>query len=84
MDNFDKNSATVGSAIASFYEATLKDTEKIINETYFWHRLNNLERIVIYGHSLGSVDIPYFKKYSQVYQLEQIGMYTILICQRKA
>lgn len=63
MARFDKNTATVNKAIASFYEATLKDTQWIINTSnYFWKKLKTVEKVEIYGHSLGTVDMPYLKK----------------------
>ena len=63
MRRLDKNTATVNEAIASFYEATIKDTEWIINiSEYFWRKLCSVEKVKVYGHSLGSVDIPYLRK----------------------
>lgn len=63
MARLDKNTATVNEAIASFYEATLKDTKWIINiNDYFWKKLHDVESVEVYGHSLGSVDMPYLKK----------------------
>lgn len=63
LTRLDKNAATVNEAIASFYEATLKDTKQVIDlNDYFWRRLHEVERVEVYGHSLGSVDMPYFEK----------------------
>lgn len=63
LEKLDKNGATVNDAIASFYEATYKDTEAIISlNSYFWKRLSEVESVHIYGHSLGIVDKPYFDK----------------------
>lgn len=63
MARLDKNTATVNDAIASFYEATLKDTTSIIDmNNNFFNKLYEVETIKLYGHSLGKVDIPYLHK----------------------
>lgn len=63
MERLDKNMATVNDAIAKFYGISLKDTKRIIElNDYFWRRLKNVNKVEIYGHSLGDIDIPYFEK----------------------
>lgn len=51
------------SMIESYYDDSAKKTEDVLakNNTYF-KSLQDLEKIVVLGHSLSDVDFPYFKK----------------------
>lgn len=58
----DENRKTLHKAIRDFYKYTLKDTYDIIKSNgYFFRKLQGVERVKVYGHSLNEVDIPYFK-----------------------
>jgi hypothetical protein len=49
--------------IEEYYEQTLKETHKIISKhKSFFDSIKNVEKIVILGHSLADVDMPYFDK----------------------
>jgi hypothetical protein len=49
-------------ARAPFY-ALRKDTAQVLNEhRAFFEMLNNVEQVIVLGHSLGSVDWPYFRE----------------------
>ena len=58
----DKVSA-IYSVLSDYYEKTEKETSRIIflNKNFF-NKLQNVEQVTIIGHSLGSVDIPYFNE----------------------
>lgn len=49
--------------VAKYCDITLKPTERIIefNKSFFDH-LKSIDDIIIIGHSLNSVDMPYFQK----------------------
>lgn len=48
--------------VKSFLEHSRKPTEKIIKENQsFWDKLSFITDIIIIGHSLSTVDMPYFK-----------------------
>lgn len=55
--------SSIYNAIANYYERTLKDVNyNILTNDIFFRRLNDVESIFIIGHSLGDVDMPYFKE----------------------
>ena len=37
-------------------------TDIILNNNDFWQQLFNIDKVVVYGHSLSDVDRPYFKQ----------------------
>ena len=37
-------------------------TDIILKNDDFWQQLSNIDKVVIYGHSLSDVDRPYFKQ----------------------
>lgn len=57
-----------------YEEQAYKDIAKLINEEQkkvsdiinsnsdYWNSLINVDRVVVYGHSLANVDLPYFRK----------------------
>ena len=49
--------------IEGYYEDTIKDTNEIIrNHNSFYESLKNVEQVIILGHSLSEVDMPYFDR----------------------
>ena len=49
--------------IEEYYEQTLKETHKIISKhKSFFNSIKEIKNIVILGHSLADVDMPYFDK----------------------
>lgn len=48
--------------VRSFFKYSRKPVERIIKENQrFWEKLSSVAEIIIIGHSLSSIDIPYFK-----------------------
>lgn len=61
-NDFDEASTSIYNAIANYYERILKDTHGCIaKHLRFFDQLNNIDSVVVIGHSLGSVDFPYFE-----------------------
>lgn len=59
---YEKKSAIYG-AIRNYYARTLKNVEYFRNTNKgFFRRLKDIESIHIIGHSLGNVDMPYFRE----------------------
>ena len=53
---------TMYKAIAEFFKFTFKDTNTIIKQNVaFWEKLHLIKKVSVFGHSLGDVDLPYFK-----------------------
>lgn len=49
--------------IVTTVNGLLKDQQRIIScNTYFFNALNNIDKVVVYGHSMETVDMPYFKE----------------------
>jgi hypothetical protein len=49
--------------VSKYCNATLKRTSRIIDEnTHFFKNLSDVDEVIIIGHSLNTVDMPYFKK----------------------
>ena len=65
----DEKRCSIYNAVAKYYERTLKNVSEFlkINDRFF-KSLGGVDKIYIIGHSLGDVDIPYFKKI-----LENVG-----------
>ncbi|WP_195970936.1 bacteriophage abortive infection AbiH family protein [Clostridium thermobutyricum] len=62
-EQFYEKKCSIYNAIANYYERTLKNVESFIGiNNYFFRELKNINTISIIGHSLGDVDIPYFKE----------------------
>lgn len=60
---FDEKKCSIYNAVANYYQRTLKDVEWfIIKNEYFFRNLSNVNSIHIIGHSLGDVDMPYFRE----------------------
>lgn len=53
--------------LEKYYSITYKNTSKIIKRNVsFFDNLHNAEKVIIMGHSLGDVDLIYFKKNNSV------------------
>ena len=49
-----------------YYKKSFKDTKQIISENnHFFRNISHIERIIIIGHSLSYIDIPYFQEISK-------------------
>ena len=60
---FDEGGASKCAAIANFYKRTLKDTKMILTLNHdFFNRIYGIEEVIVIGHSMGEVDLPYFRK----------------------
>ena len=60
---FDEGGASKCAAIANFYKRTLKDTKMVLTVNHdFFNRINGIEEVIVIGHSMGEVDLPYFRK----------------------
>lgn len=62
-EKFREKQSSIYNAIADYYERTLKDVNfHILTNDSFFRRLIDINSISIIGHSLGDVDMPYFKE----------------------
>lgn len=60
--NFVDFAVSTFDRVSKYCSATLKNTSKIIDENMdFFKSLSNVNEVIIIGHSLSTVDIPYFK-----------------------
>lgn len=49
--------------MVNYYDRTLKDVPLYLSiHSYFFEKIKSVDQISIVGHSLGTVDLPYFKK----------------------
>lgn len=63
VEVFDEGGASTNQAFADFYRRTLKDTDKmLITNSSFFEKIRNVDEVVVIGHSLGNVDMPYFEE----------------------
>lgn len=61
-DAFDEASTSINNAIADYFERTLKDTDACMTlHMDFFNQLNDVDEVIVIGHSLGRVDFPYFE-----------------------
>lgn len=62
-DNYEDKVGAIYSAVANYYDRTLKDVPYYlcVHDSFF-KKLNEIEEVFVIGHSLGEVDLPYFKK----------------------
>lgn len=58
-NQFDEQSAPIYNALAEYCFNTYKDVNNYIHQLYSID-FNSIERVMIIGHSLGTVDLPYF------------------------
>ncbi|WP_315121291.1 bacteriophage abortive infection AbiH family protein [uncultured Clostridium sp.] len=62
-EEFYEKECSIYNALAKYYKRTFKDVNHYIAiHTDFFRRLSDVDKIFVIGHSLGDVDIPYFKK----------------------
>ncbi len=62
-EKFEEKKCSIYGAVANYYERTLKDVQDFIRwNSGFFSRLNSVDEIFIIGHSLGDVDMPYFRE----------------------
>jgi len=62
-EEFDEKECSICNALANYYERTYKDIKHyILHNRSFFERLHNVDEIFVIGHSLGEVDMPYFKE----------------------
>ena len=66
-NDFDEAKKSISNAIVNFFGSLYKDTEKYLtsNEVFF-QKLSDIKFIEIIGHSLGDVDLIYFKKIASI------------------
>lgn len=58
----DEAQSSIYNAIANYYERTLKNTDRyILLNKSFLTKLDSVKTVYVIGHSLGSVDYPYFR-----------------------
>lgn len=62
-EKFSEGEASIKRAIANYLESIYKDTEFIIHSNYlFWNKLQDVNKVVIFGLSAGEGDLPYLRK----------------------
>lgn len=62
-DQYDHSFELGKSALAEYFSASFKNTKEIINAyADFYNQMNGVDTIIILGHSLSDVDLPYFEK----------------------
>ncbi|EOB9529257.1 bacteriophage abortive infection AbiH family protein [Escherichia coli] len=60
-DNYDHSYEMGKQTINKYFTCSFKNTEKVIADSAkFFKNLSNVDEIIIIGHSLSSVDVPYF------------------------
>ena len=65
-EQFEDCAISTFDRVAQYCETTLKRTNYIIEaNSYFFNHLSHIDEIVIIGHSLNEVDMPYFRKVLQ-------------------
>lgn len=73
---FLEKDTSIYNALANYYERTLKDVNHyIVSNSCFFERLCNVDQIFIIGHSLGDVDIAYFRAIKE--NLKQVVIWNI-------
>ena len=61
--NFVDFAVSTFERVSKYCNATLKKTSRIIDEnTDFFESLSDVDEVIIIGHSLNKVDMPYFEK----------------------
>lgn len=65
-ENYWEKESSIYRTLAEYYQETRKDVNYFINSNSgFFKRLHNVEAVNVIGHSLGEVDMPYFRKVLQ-------------------
>ncbi|WP_422005277.1 bacteriophage abortive infection AbiH family protein [Roseivirga pacifica] len=61
-DNYNYSYESGKSSLKSYYEKSQKKTADIIKENKeYWASLKGIQRVIVLGHSLSDVDLPYFQ-----------------------
>lgn len=82
-ERLDKNGAEISRGIYEFYMASFKDTNRIIKMNEFaFNKYMGITEIHIFGHSLGEVDMPYFKEIKK-HVLNTANWYFYVFCDVK-
>ncbi|KDR94349.1 Bacteriophage abortive infection AbiH [Peptoclostridium litorale DSM 5388] len=72
-EEFHEKKCSIYNAVANYYDRTFKDVKHFLGiNKYFFKRLKNIEEISIIGHSLGDVDMPYFKEIKRYVKQDSI------------
>jgi hypothetical protein len=62
-DSYDHSYELGKDALFNYFTKSFKETSKIISDNqYFFYDLKGIKEILVLGHSLSEVDIPYFSK----------------------
>ena len=64
QNRFDEQSAPLYKVLADYCSKTYKDVNKYIHQLFLLN-FKTVERVIIIGHSLGDVDLPYFKEVNE-------------------
>ena len=60
-EEYDEKKASICNAMANYIARIQKDTAYYIScNQGFWSSIHDVETVIIMGHSLGEVDMPYF------------------------
>lgn len=63
LDESEDKEAAILSAVAKYYDRSLKDVPYyLVTHNSFFKQLSEIEEVFVIGHSLGEVDLPYFRK----------------------
>ena len=62
-NQFDEKKSSICNALAAYCESILKEVKSnIFFNSGFFQRLNEVNQVLVIGHSIGNVDLPYFKE----------------------
>lgn len=64
QNRFDEQSAPIYNVLTDYCSKTYKDVNKYIHQLFSLN-FDTVERVIIIGHSLGDVDLPYFKEVNE-------------------
>lgn len=68
-EEYDEGNASICEAIEEYLLITQKDTEEIIKKNnYFFSKLADIQKVIVFGVSFGNVDIPYLCKIKECTQ----------------
>lgn len=69
QNQFDEQRAPIYNALAEYCSKTYKDVKKYIHKL-FQLNFDSINKVMIIGHSLSTVDLPYFKKIKECIEEE--------------
>lgn len=62
-ENDDEGGASIHRAFVDFYQRTFKDTSRYLDANWsFFDKIQDVEEVLVIGHSLGDVDFAYFRE----------------------